>query len=84
MSATEKTKNAASQIGGRAKEVAGTAVGNDELKRKGQSQQMTANLKQSFQKLRDAFRICASARMTTFRRSGGTPLMGVPRLRGNR
>ena len=57
MSASEKAKNTASQISGRAKEVAGSAVGNDELKRKGQNQQTTANLKQSFQKLRDAFRI---------------------------
>lgn len=56
MSASNKIKNAATNAKGRAKEAAGAATGNRELQNEGRLDQISANLQQSVEKLRDTAR----------------------------
>jgi uncharacterized protein YjbJ (UPF0337 family) len=57
MGASDKTKNAADQLKGRAKEAAGAVTGNSNLKLRGRAEQASASLRQSFEKLKDAVKL---------------------------
>ncbi len=57
MSAKDKIKNTSEQVSGKVKEVVGSAVGNKDLEAQGQVDQMSANLKQAGEKVKDAFRV---------------------------
>jgi uncharacterized protein YjbJ (UPF0337 family) len=56
MSATDKTKNKAQELSGKAKEKAGKATGNDDLTARGKADQTKANLKQAGEKVKDAIK----------------------------
>ncbi|MEZ0164908.1 CsbD family protein [Kineococcus sp. LSe6-4] len=56
MSATDKIKNAAQDVAGRAKEATGGAKGDDELRAEGQKDQASADLKQRGEHIKDAFK----------------------------
>jgi uncharacterized protein YjbJ (UPF0337 family) len=56
MSALDKAKNKAEEIGGVAKEHAGDATGDDSMKAEGQADQAKGNLKQAGEKIKDAFK----------------------------
>ena len=55
MSTTDKIKNAAEKVTGKAKESTGDAVGNDDLKVEGKTDQTKGDLKQAGEKIKDAF-----------------------------
>ncbi|MFI2564910.1 CsbD family protein [Paenarthrobacter sp. NPDC089714] len=50
----DKIKNAAEELGGKAKEKTGEATGDPELQAEGQGDQASANLKQAGEKVKDA------------------------------
>ena len=50
----DKAKNKAEELAGAAKEKAGDAMDNDELKREGKADQAKANAKQAGEKVKDA------------------------------
>lgn len=52
----DKIHNAAEKLGGKRKEAAGQATGDDRLKAKGKGDQTKADLKQAAEKLKDAFK----------------------------
>jgi len=54
MSATDKTKNAAQDLTGHAKEAVGSATGNDRLKAEGRADQTKADLKKAGENVKDA------------------------------
>jgi uncharacterized protein YjbJ (UPF0337 family) len=54
MSATDKAKNKAQEIKGRAKQTAGAASGNPQQEREGKVDEATGNLKQAGEKVKDA------------------------------
>jgi len=56
MSALDKAKNKAEEVGGTAKEQAGKATGDDRLESEGQADQVKGNLKQAGEKVKDAFK----------------------------
>lgn len=56
LSALDKAKNKAEEVGGMAKERAGDATGDDNLKAEGQVDQTKGNLKQAGEKIKDAFK----------------------------
>jgi len=56
MSALDKAKNKAEEVGGVAKEHAGAATGDDRLESEGQADQVKGNLKQAGEKVKDAFK----------------------------
>ncbi|GAB3463062.1 CsbD family protein [Kineococcus endophyticus] len=56
MSATDKIKNAAQDLAGKAKEAVGGAKGDDELRAEGQKDQAAADLKQRGEHVKDAFK----------------------------
>lgn len=56
MSGTDKVKNTAQDLKGKAKEATGDAVGNDRLRAKGKGDRVAGNLKQAGEKVKDAFR----------------------------
>ncbi|MEZ0493942.1 CsbD family protein [Kineococcus sp. TBRC 1896] len=56
MSATDKIKNAAQDVSGRAKEAAGGATDDSELRAEGQKDQAAADLKQRGEHVKDAFK----------------------------
>ncbi|HST47918.1 CsbD family protein [Jatrophihabitans sp.] len=56
MSALDKAKNKAEEVGGVAKEHAGRATGDDRLESEGQTDQVKGNLKQAGEKVKDAFK----------------------------
>ena len=56
MSALDKAKNKAEEIGGKAKEHAGEATGDEQLEAEGQADQAKGNLKQAGEKVKDAFK----------------------------
>jgi uncharacterized protein YjbJ (UPF0337 family) len=56
MSALDKAKNKAEELGGAAKEHAGDATGDDSMKAEGQADQAKGNLKQAGEKVKDAFK----------------------------
>ena len=55
MSAMDKLSNKAEELQGKAKEAAGDATDNEDLKAEGQADQATANLKQAGEKVKDVF-----------------------------
>jgi len=56
VSAADKIKNAAQDAAGKAKEAAGGAKDDDELRREGQKDQTAADLKQRGEHVKDAFK----------------------------
>ncbi|MET3950387.1 CsbD family protein [Arthrobacter sp. UYEF36] len=52
----DKIQNAAEKAGGKGKEAAGNATGDDSLKAEGQADQSKADLKQAGEKVKDAFK----------------------------
>jgi len=52
----DKAKNAAQRAKGKVKEVAGEATGDPRLRRKGKTDQAKAKVKQTGEKVKDAFR----------------------------
>ncbi len=56
MALDDKIKNSAEELGGKAKEAAGNATGNDSLKAEGQGDQAGANLKQAGENVKDVFK----------------------------
>ncbi|MCT9821263.1 CsbD family protein [Microbacterium sp. W1N] len=52
----DKVKNAAENLGGKAKEAAGKATDNERLEAEGQADQTKADLKQAGEKAKDAFK----------------------------
>ncbi len=55
MSAEDKVKNAAEELGGKAKETAGHLTNDDQKVAEGKTQQSKANLKQAGENVNDAF-----------------------------
>lgn len=56
MGTDDKIKNAAQKSGGKAKEAAGKAKGDEDLKAEGRNDQSKADLKDAGEKTKDAFR----------------------------
>lgn len=56
MSSDDKIDNKVQELGGKAKEAVGRAVGNDELVVEGKVDQAAGNLKQAAEKVKDAFK----------------------------
>ncbi|MEJ5944311.1 CsbD family protein [Pseudokineococcus basanitobsidens] len=56
MSATDKIKNAAQGVAGRAKEAVGGAKDDDSMRAEGQKDQASADLKQRGEHVKDAFK----------------------------
>lgn len=56
MSESDKAKNTAQGVKGNIKEKVGDATGNEDLKAKGESDQMKSNLKQAGENVKDAFK----------------------------
>lgn len=56
MNATDKAKNTAEGLTGKAKEAAGKLVGNDNLETEGKEDQVKSDLKQAGEKVKDAFK----------------------------
>jgi uncharacterized protein YjbJ (UPF0337 family) len=56
VSALDKAKNKAEELGGVAKERAGEATGDDSLRAEGETDQAKGNLKQAGEKVKDAFK----------------------------
>ena len=52
----DKIENAAEKAGGKGKEAAGNATGDDRLKAEGQADQSKGDLKQAGEKVKDAFK----------------------------
>lgn len=52
----DKISNAAEDLGGKAKEAAGNASGNDRLKAEGQADQVKANAKKVGESVKDEFK----------------------------
>ena len=56
MGLDDKIKNAAEDLGGKAKEGFGKVTGNEELKAEGQAQQVEADVKKAGENVKDAFK----------------------------
>jgi uncharacterized protein YjbJ (UPF0337 family) len=56
MSAVDKAKNKAEELGGQAKEKVGQATGDRRLEAEGDVDQTSGNLKQAGEKVKDAFK----------------------------
>jgi uncharacterized protein YjbJ (UPF0337 family) len=56
MSGTDKAKNKAEELGGKAKEGVGKATGDRSLEAEGNADQVKGNLKQAGEKVKDAFK----------------------------
>ncbi|MFJ6158806.1 CsbD family protein [Pseudarthrobacter sp. NPDC092184] len=56
MGLDDKIGNAAEKLGGKGKEAAGEATGDDRLKAEGQNDQAKGDLKQAGEKVKDAFK----------------------------
>ena len=56
MSGTDKIKNKAEELSGKGKESLGDATGNRDLQREGKADQVSGNLKQAGEKVKDAFK----------------------------
>jgi uncharacterized protein YjbJ (UPF0337 family) len=56
MGAVDKSKNTAQRAKGKVKEAAGTATGNERLRRQGKADQMKGKIKQTGEKVKDALR----------------------------
>jgi uncharacterized protein YjbJ (UPF0337 family) len=56
MGIADKAKNAAQDLAGKAKEVAGDVTNNDELKAEGKKDQAASDVKQAGENVKDAFK----------------------------
>ena len=56
MSGIDKLKNKAEELGGQAKEHTGRATGDERLEAEGKGDQVTGNLKQAGEKVKDVFK----------------------------
>ncbi|HVE74500.1 MAG TPA: CsbD family protein [Mycobacteriales bacterium] len=56
MSGIDKLKNTAEELGGEVKEKVGQATGNESLEAEGNKDQVSGNIKQAGEKVKDAFR----------------------------
>jgi uncharacterized protein YjbJ (UPF0337 family) len=56
MSGIDKAKNKVEEVGGKGKEAAGDATGNEDLKAEGQADQAKGNVKQAGEKIKDVFK----------------------------
>ncbi len=56
MSALDKAKNKAEELGGKAKEHVGHATGDEQLEAEGNKDQAKGNLKQAGEKVKDVFK----------------------------
>jgi uncharacterized protein YjbJ (UPF0337 family) len=56
MSASDKAKNTAEDLKGKAKETVGKATGNDDLQAEGKADQVKASVKKAGENLKDAFK----------------------------
>jgi uncharacterized protein YjbJ (UPF0337 family) len=56
VSATDKAKNKAEELGGKAKEAVGKATGDKDTKNEGKGDQAKSNLKDAGEKVKDAFK----------------------------
>jgi uncharacterized protein YjbJ (UPF0337 family) len=56
MSGTDKAKNKAQEVAGKAKEAVGRATGDRDTEARGKGDQSKANLKDAGEKIKDAFR----------------------------
>jgi uncharacterized protein YjbJ (UPF0337 family) len=56
MSTEDKAKNKGEQLQGKVKEGAGKATGNEELEAEGKADQVSGNLKDAGEKVKDAFK----------------------------
>ncbi|AYF77712.1 CsbD family protein [Nocardia yunnanensis] len=56
MSATDKAKNKADELAGKAKEKLGHLTGDDQKENEGKADQAKSNLKDAGEKVKDAFR----------------------------
>ncbi|MGX5717258.1 CsbD family protein [Arthrobacter sp. MAHUQ-56] len=56
MGLDDKIENAAEKLGGKGKEAAGAASGDESLRAEGQTDQSKADLKQAGEKVKDAFK----------------------------
>jgi uncharacterized protein YjbJ (UPF0337 family) len=56
MGAVDKAKNATQRAKGKLEEVAGRVSGNNRLRRRGKADQMKGKLKQTGEKVKDAFK----------------------------
>ncbi|MQY30840.1 CsbD family protein [Nocardia aurantia] len=56
MSATDKAKNKADELAGKAKEKTGQVTGDREQENEGKADQVKSNLKDAGEKVKDAFR----------------------------
>ena len=59
MALEDKARHAAETARGKAKEVAGRAVGNEDLEDEGKAEEMVGHLKQAGEKVKDAVRSVA-------------------------
>jgi uncharacterized protein YjbJ (UPF0337 family) len=56
MGLDDKIENAAQKLGGKVKEAAGEATGDESLRAEGQGDQVKGDLKQAGEKIKDAFK----------------------------
>ncbi|MFE3055805.1 CsbD family protein [Nocardia sp. NPDC059239] len=56
MSATDKAKNKADQLAGKAEEKVGQATGDKQRENQGKAEQVKSNLKDAGEKVKDAFK----------------------------
>jgi uncharacterized protein YjbJ (UPF0337 family) len=56
MSSTDKFKNKADELGGKGKEHAGRASGDEQLQAEGRADQDKSNVKQAGEKIKDVFK----------------------------
>lgn len=56
MGMDDKLSNKGEDLGGKAKEAAGRATGDEEMETEGRADQVKANLKQAGEKVKDAFK----------------------------
>ena len=56
MGLNDKIDNKSEDLGGKAKEAAGTATGDEDLRQEGKADQTKSDLKQAGEKVKDAFK----------------------------
>lgn len=56
MSTSDKAENKGEELKGKAKETAGSAVGNESLEAEGKADQSKSSIKQAGEKVKDAFK----------------------------
>jgi len=56
MGVDDKARNAGEKVKGKAKEAAGSATGDEDLRQEGRAEQTEADVKQAGEKVKDAFK----------------------------